>query len=362
MSNTFEDIWKIDLKNALKGRTWHWWWWLCIFKNPERPKYPRQFMILWATRNYKKNRINDFLWKPKIKTEIHDDHTRFEGMVTSWYYDGEKMHDPLIIDVGPAESKWDKEHGSVHMKNDKGIYSFDGKELDFRVKVDNPDVSADLHMTKWTDHLAKRTFSEKIYPLNQSYTIFKYRGLKVTGKIRVGSKEHIMDGKAYFQKVKISSITPNWYWAMAQSEKGAYLQYFNTFLGIPSLRQSLSHYSSLNWGAKTLSRSLDFYDPVEDIEHAIKIKKIEKRYVNDLPIFTIVAEEPPLKVSTEIETYARCCWHISQPAIWPLWLGLYYNEYPARLTKLKFTNGKRTAYKDDFGDWFCNAEHTWGVI
>ena len=118
MESKFENIWKIFKKNAIKGRTWHWWWWLFFFKNPKRDEFPKQFMILWATRNSKKVRVNDFLWIPKIEQQVSENNTRFDGMVAAWYFDGKKMYDSLILERGLTETKWDKEYGSIVMKNE----------------------------------------------------------------------------------------------------------------------------------------------------------------------------------------------------------------------------------------------------
>jgi hypothetical protein len=362
MHNKFEDIWKIFPENALKGRIWHWWWWLYFFENPDRPDYPRQLMILWGTRNCRKVRINDLLWKPKITPEVHDGRARFEAMVASWYYDGKKMHDPFILEKGPTKATWDKEHGSIAMRNEHGTYSFEGRDADFRLKAENPKLSIDLRMKRWTDEMSKLVSTGKVFFRNMGYSMLKYRGLKASGKVRVGSSEITVEGRAYFQKVRLSSITPAWYWAVLQSDKGAYMQYFVPHVGITLLRQRYSHESSLDWGEKTISRTLNFYDPEEEVEHTMKIMHVKKRYDNDLPIFTIEARSPTAKLTAEMSAYARCCWNITQPVIRPLWLGIFYNEYPARLLKLKFTNGRRVVDKDDLGLWFCNCEHSWGTM
>jgi hypothetical protein len=64
----------------------------------------------------------------------------------------------------------------------------------------------------------------------------------------------------------------------------------------------------------------------------------------------------------EIATYGRCCWNITQPFIWPFWLGIFYNEYPARMLNFRFRNGSRKLDMNDLGRCFCNCEHSWGTV
>jgi hypothetical protein len=363
MNKTFEDLWKLYPDNALRGRTWHWWWWLFFFENPDQPDYPRQLMILWGTRNCKNVRTNDFYWKPKIIPEVRDGHARFEAMVASWYYDGEKMHEPFILESGPTESTWDGEHGSILMQNEHGTYSFEGKDADFRLKAENPTLSVDLRMTRWTDEMAKLIPTGNTYLFNIGYSMLKYRGLKVAGTVPVGSSQVSVEGRAYFQKVRISSITPSWYWAIMQSDKGAYMQYFVPHIGSTLLRQRYSHNSSLGWGEKKVSRTMSFYDPLEKKEHKLKVVYVKTRYENDQPIFNVEARSPTAKLTAEMATYGgRCCWNIAQPVMRLFWWGVFYNEYPARLLKFRFTEGDRVVDRDDLGRWFCNCEHTWGTV
>lgn len=79
-----------------------------------------------------------------------------------------------------------------------------------------------------------------------------------------------------------------------------------------------------------ISRTLDFFDLFENKESVMKDVRIKKRYENDLPIFTVLAQLGEFELMAEMATYGRCCWNITQPFIWPFWLGIFYNEYPAR--------------------------------
>ena len=118
----------------------------------------------------------------------------------------------------------------------------------------------------------------------------------------------------------------------------------------------------MDWGEKMVSKTLNFRDPQEGKEYFMEDMRISKHYENDLPVFRVDAFSNEAELSIEMATYARCCWNISQPLIGPIWHGIFYNEYPARVTDFEFKSGTRRLGKDDFGKSYCNCEHTWGTI
>jgi hypothetical protein len=362
MHQVFDDIWKVYPDHMLKNRTWHWWWWIHFFENPDAPEFPRQLMILWGTRNCRKVRVNDFCWEPTIPMETDGNHAAFESIVASWYYDGEKMHDPLLLDHGKTETERDGNSGVIKMEGDNGVYAYGGSSADFWLDIGTKNVRIELSMERWKDAMAELMPTGKNFIGNMGYSMLKYRALSSSGKIRVGETETPVEGRSYFQKVRISSITPCWYWGTIQWDNGAYLQYFLPHIGIPMLRHSRAHESTMDWGEKMVSKTLNFYDPDEGKEHVMDDIKITKRYANDLPIFSVNASSPQTEIGVEMETYARCCWNIAQPLLGPLWSGIFYNEYPARVTNFEFKSESHKVNNTDFGKSYCNCEHTWGTV
>ena len=362
MSESFNDIWRIYPKGMLRNRSWQWWWWLHFFENPDNPEFPRQLMILWGTRNCKKVRVNEYYWEPIIPVEVGENRAVFESMVASWYYDGQKMHDPFVIDHGKTETTWDDHSGRIRMEGEEGVYSFGGSPADFKLDVDGEKVGIELSMQRWRDSMAELVPTGRNFIGNMGYSMLKYRALSSSGNIKLGNVETPVKGRSYFQGVRISSITPCWYWATVQWDNGAYLQYFLPHIGLPMFRRSLSHKSWMDWGEKMVSRTLNFYDPEEGREYFMKDIRITKRYENDLPIFTVNAFSDEAELTIEMATYSRCCWNISQPLVGPIWHGIFYNEYPARVTDFEFKNGTRRVSNDDLGRSYCNCEHTWGAV
>ncbi len=319
-------------------------------------------MVLWVTKNCKKVRVNDSYWEPKIPMETKENRAAFDSIVASWYYDGNKMHDPLVLDHGKTATRWDDHTGRIRMESDEGTYSFGGTPADFWLDIDSEKVGIELSMQRWKDTMAELVPTGRNFIRNTGYSMLKYRALTSAGKIRVGENETPVKGRSYFQKVRISSITPCWYWGTVQWDNGAYLQYFMPHVGMPMLRRSTSHESLMDWGEKMVGKTLNFYDPTEGKEHFMEDIRITKRYENGLPIFLVNAFSDECELSIEMATYARCCWNISQPLIGPIWHGIFYNEYPARVTDFEFKSGTRRVGKDDFGKSYCNCEHTWGSV
>ena len=362
MHKLFDDIWRIYPEKMLKDRTWHWWWWIHFFENPVAPEFPKQLMVLWGTRNCRRVRVNDYRWEPSIPMEVNGKRTSFESMVASWYFDGKKMHEPLLLDHGRTETEREDQSGRIRLDGQKGVYSYGGSCADFWLKIDSDDVGIDLQIGKWKDAMAELVSTGRNFVGNMGYSMLKYRGLSSSGRIRIGDSETPVNGRSYFQKVRISSITPCWFWGTVQWDNGAYLQYFLPHVGIPMLRHSRSHASMMDWGERMISRTLNFYDPQQGREYFMDRVKITKRYENDLPIFNVTASSGDNALSIEMAAYARCCWKISQPLIGPIWSWISYNEYPAKVRNFEFKNGNRSTSNHDFGKSYCNCEHTWGMI
>ena len=53
--------------------------------------------------------------------ETDGKHAAFESIVSSWYYDGEKMHDPLLLDHGKTETERDGNSGLIRTEGDKAL-------------------------------------------------------------------------------------------------------------------------------------------------------------------------------------------------------------------------------------------------
>lgn len=364
MQEYYQDIWRIFPQNSLPGRTWHWWWWLYFFENEEYPEKPQQLMILWGNRNCKKTRINRFRWNPSLPITTADNKTSFESVVASWYYDGKEMHDPFILESGRTETEWSDDYGRIKMENDGGRFECIGRGTDFVLTGQNKDVKINLKMFRWTEEMSRLIPTGKRFIGNIGYSMLKYRGLSASGELSFSSLTRKVAGRAYFQKVRIASLTPGWYWAIVQWDNGSYLQYFLPHVGIPMLRQGYSHSSGMDWGEKMVSRTMNFYCSLDGQEYVLHDVRLKKHYENDIPVMEVcgIDTKNDVEIQIKMKAYARCCWDISQPVIGQFWHGIFYNEYPAQVMDFSFRHRKTLIKKEKMGKSYCNFEHSWGTI
>lgn len=350
----------IDTAHELKGRTWWWWWWISFFHNPDQPERVKQLVILWATRNARRMKIHDHVWRRRDPPTWDDERVSFEGLTASWYYDGTRMRDPLFIDNGPTLSSWGEDSGLVMDNGNR--YGFEGKPGSFRIFASRPGVEISLQAEEFSPFLTRITETGKTYLGHLGYSMHKIRGSRTTGVIRIDGREEHVSGTSYFQKVRINSPTSPWYWGIFHSERGHYIDYFMPHIGPAALRRGYSHRSFLDWGERYLSSGWQIYDPDDGVLHRVKNPRMEKRYDGDLPTFILSGDDGTSRFRMVMEAYARACWRVEQPFLRLFSTILYYNEYPVNVRELEFRTGSKVITLDDLGWVMGNCEHSWGIV
>jgi hypothetical protein len=357
----YYEIMDIDTTNELRNRTWWWWWWILFFKNHDNPRRTKQMVMLWATRNCKEVLVNDHRWLRKTDLKKERGLASAYGLAASWYYDGEKMVDPLFIDEGPLTSRWSPGERELSLAG-KGRYIFTGKEDSHKVLVARRDMNIEIDLKPWTDFLSDVAPSGREYFMHLSYAMHKIRGSKANGRITIGDITEEVEGTAYFQKVRINSPTTPWYWGVFQSENGSYVDYFMPHIGPPMFRRTEKHSSKLDWGERILSKSWRFYDADEGVLHIVTNIRMKKRYENDLPVFMLSGDDGDKKFEMEMTAYSRAYWRIQQPLLGIFNTVLYYNEYPVNVTRFSFESHNKRKTLEDLEPFVGNCEHAWGIV
>ena len=144
--------------------------------------FPKQLLVLWGTRNCRNVRVNDFSWAPRIPIEIYENRAAFESIVASWYYDGNKMRDPFILDHCKTETVWDDHSGQIKMEGDEGVYSFGGSSADFWMDLNSEKVGIELSMQRWKDPMAELMPTGKNFFRNMGVFHAKIQGTHFFGK------------------------------------------------------------------------------------------------------------------------------------------------------------------------------------
>ena len=360
---SWRQVLDVDTDHVVRNRTWWWWWLLFFFRNPKDPERWRQLVLLWGTRNCRKLVVNGHEWRNDQTFSRTPEGLEVDGMTAAWYFDGERMHDPLFLDDGHMRLSPRGEGGSLDLGNGGSHYRIDAGPTSTRVTVRRPDCSVDLALDPWQPHLEGLVPTGKQYLMNLGYKMFKIRGRRVAGTITADGRTEAVDGTVYFQNVRINSPTSPWYWSVFHSENGSYLDYFMPHIGPPAMRRTERHRSRLDWGERNLSRGLIFVDGRDGKVRRVKNLRMSKTYKDDLPTFTLTGDDGGASVRMVMESYARAYWKIEQPWLGVLTSRLYYNEYPAILRDFEFREGSKITRLADLGSWTVgNCEHAWGMV
>lgn len=357
---TWAEVFDVDPSHALPNRTWWWWWFIFFFRNEVDDARTKQMVLLWGTRNCRALVINDHVWRRNGDIRRTGSSVDSDGMAAGWYFDGAMMYDPLFVDHGPIRSNWNG--GGRLALETENAYAFDATRTPQAVSVRRPGLDIRIDVSHWTDFLSQVVPTGKRYLYHLGYQMHKIRGVRARGSIALGSHLETVEGTAYFQKVRINSPTSPWYWGVFHAHDGSYIDYFLPHIGPPALRRSRAHGSRFDWGEFHLSRSFQFYEAATGEMHKIKGIRVTKRYAGDLPIFRLEGERAGKSVELEMSAYARACWEIRQPFLGRMTNVLFYNEYPANVTRFEFRDGGRRVTLDDLGPIVGNCEHAWGLV
>ncbi|MGY8703987.1 MAG: hypothetical protein ACKVGY_06600, partial [Candidatus Poseidoniales archaeon] len=94
----FTSLWRLDVLPSIPRLSW-WWWWVIIFiPDNDNPGRSKQLMVLWSTKETPAIRMTGHWWLPGSRMNIDEEGgIVFPGMVCSWWYDGNKMFEPLVM-------------------------------------------------------------------------------------------------------------------------------------------------------------------------------------------------------------------------------------------------------------------------
>ncbi len=390
--NKFEgplnDLWELpDLPN-IKHLTWDWWWWLVMWPSKKHPGRSEQLMVLWSTKETPSIYVNEHHWAAAATANTtEEDLVVLPGMIAGWYFDGEKMYEPLVLQESRIAAISSK-HKDWPIKDEKGGAVFalceqllstgmsdDGGKFWMRIESDKNAVKNgspkqfDIKMTPWNTALSTARRSFQKYQNNMGYDIFRIHGCKATGMI----DNEKFEGSAYLQKVRVQAPTVPWYWGILHFSDGSYLDWFLPHLSLLALSSSNKPWQSLDSFEIPLRKAGLFHDAKRQRSEnftKLKFKKIKGDYqiknqegINEeLPRFEIEMWNGRTMIVLSVEAISRAYWSFDQQTRGGMFSHFCYNEYPLKVTGI--------AIEDEFGirtleDWewiHGNAEHSWGIL
>jgi hypothetical protein len=393
-------MWDLNTDDYIPNVTWWWWWWLFFIKNKKDPKHWKQLMILWSIKDTKKIKVMDHVWTPKGKITKSDNSLKFPGMVCAWFYDGKKMHDPYIIQERVFKSSWETNESSKMIKpnvvssgddTSKGKkvtkiftssefdkvgtgrlqaieddnYIFEGTPRKYNVKFREGEDKFNFVIEPMTGFMSEPEFTFRKYIGKYGYTIYRIKGMALSGSMEVNGKAEKIDGSAYFQKIKLNSPAVPWYWGIFHFEGAGHLHYMIPHIGPPMFRKKEKPRSRLDWGELKLSKTLDFFDTTSKTLFHFDKLKLKKDFTDDeLPIFNLTGTNSVgQRLDLSITSYARAYWRFEQKTTIKSRI-FFYNEYPANITKFTIhdAGGKKLVDLSKLGYSIGHCEHSWGRL
>ena len=393
-------MWDLNTENVIPNVTWWWWWWLFFIKNKENPKHWKQLMILWSIKDTKKIKVMDHVWTPKGSIKKLGNSLTFPGMVCAWYFDGKQMHDPYFMHERVFKSEW--KNGSLSKKikanvvtsgddtrkgkNVTKIFEFDDfnkigngslKPLDednfkfsgtpnqYKVRITNNKDEFNFKIKPISSFMSEPEYTFRKYAGKFGYTIYRIKGMSLSGTLKSNGKTENIDGSSYFQKIKLNSPGVPWYWGIFHFANGGHLHYMFPHLGPPMFRSKVKPKSRLDWGEIYLSKTLDFFHPKQKkMYHFDKLKLTKDFTPEELPIFNISGNNSSnQRLELSIQAYARAYWRFEQKTTIKTRI-FFYNEYPVNITKFNIygPDDKLLVKLDDLGQSIGHCEHSWGRL
>ncbi|RAH16538.1 MAG: hypothetical protein CMB56_000390 [Methanobacteriota archaeon] len=382
-----DELWKMPNLPNIKNLTWDWWWWIVMWPSKKYPDRSEQLMILWSTKETPAILVNNKPWIAAAKPNSNEENlVTLPGMTCGWYYDGERMYEPLvfknerIVSISSQHEDWKTDSssgGAVITLTDQLLstgLTDDKKKFWIRLESDENAVENgapqkfEIEMRPWNAALSKARRSFQKYQKNLGYDIIRIHGCKAEGKY----DNEVIEGSAYLQKVRVQAPTIPWYWGFLHFSDGSYIDWF-----IPHISPLAFSSSDKSWQMKdfleiSLSKAALFHDAERQRTEKfkkLKLKKSKSNYLiekNDekeiLPRFEIEMWNGRTMIVLTLDAISRAYWSFDQPTRGGMISHLCYNEYPLKVAGI--------AIQDEIGirtikhwDWIHgNAEHSWGIL
>ena len=375
-------MWKLQERPPLNHLTWDWWWWLLMLDDENGNPSGKQLMVLWSTKDNSKVIVSDTVWEPKGRPGFDDESgIALDGMVCAWWYDGKRMHEPLIkrkcriITMDDTHSKWpevseDSGRGGgavVPLLDDDlsmGLKS-DLSEFWLNLTSDEQPIpgmvpqSMKFQITPWNDAMSTARHATATYAMNMGYDILRLHGCKVEGTL---DDQHVK-GTAYFQKVCVQAPSPPWFWGMLHLDDGSYIDWF-----LPHVSPTITAKDSRPWKKRDithlpLSMGGLFHDVSRNRSEKFSEVRVERTCdEGGLPTFHVHMWNGITEIRIEARAVTRAHWTFDQPTRGGMKSHLTYNEYPLDVTKLEIDDEKGVRNRSDWGVIRGNAEHSWGLL
>jgi hypothetical protein len=213
--------------------------------------------------------------------------------------------------------------------------------------------------------MSEPEFTFRKYAGKFGYTIYRIKGMSLSGSMEVGGEKEKITGSAYFQKIRLNSPAVPWYWGIFHLQDGGHLHYMIPHIGLQMFRTTEKPRSRLDWGDIKISKYLDFFDPKTKTVYHFDDLNLKKDFTSDdLPIFNLTGTNPAgQRLELSIESYSRAYWRFEQKTTIKTRI-FFYNEYPAKIVKFEIISpeNKKLVNLKNLGYNIGHCEHSWGRL
>ena len=392
-SGDLSKMWTLQDRPPLHHLTWDWWWWLVMLDDPDGRPSGRQLMVLWSTKDNALVEVNGMPWMPSGRPGYDDEKgLALDGMVCAWWFDGERMHEPVIqqicrmVAIPDSHPKWPGSHADTG-RGGGAVVPLLENDLSMGLKSDlsafwvhlltddsaqHPKVPKkfDLQLIPWNSAMSTARQASATYAANMGYDILRLHGTKVKGKL----DDEEVSGTAYFQKVCVQAPSVPWYWGMLHLDDGSYIDWFLPHVSFTVSARDNRPWKRRDFGHIGLSQGGLFHDPVNKRSEKFTNVSVRKSASNrteqehgqspgsPLPVFEIKMWNGRTSIELKVNAIERAHWTFNQPTRGGLKSHLTYNEYPLEMEYLRIRDEFGVRKESDYSWARGNAEHSWGLL
>ncbi|MDP6870261.1 MAG: hypothetical protein QGI21_05770 [Candidatus Poseidoniaceae archaeon] len=363
-------LWKLQELEPLHHLTWDWWWWLLMLDDEDdKGNSPgRQLMVLWSTKDNALVEVNGFPWQPNGRPGFDENGAiAMDGMIAAWWFDGEKMLEPLLLEesriivISEDHPSWPHSSGGIVASMTEREYSMglNPEHTEFWLRLETKHGDFNFKMKPWNLPMSTMKKALAEYGGGMGYGISRLHGALCEGAIDgIETK-----GTAYFQKVCVQAPSPPWFWGMLHFDDGSYLDWF-----VPHISPTITARDSRPWKKRDITHlALSMGGLFHDVsrkrtERFSKVTVERTCQENELPVFHVHMWNGITEIRIEAKAVSRAHWTFDQPTRGGMTSHLTYNEYPLEIVNIEIDDEISVRSRTDWSQIRGNAEHSWGLL
>ena len=330
-------------------------------------------MILWSTKDCRSITMSGYQWNRGHRPRF-DSGVTMDGIVASWWWDGNTMHEPWRFGEGRMHVEGGEQPIVAPLWSEAPVVGYDTDLNRFWIDVPNSKnngggpASAQFSIEPFpeTEHVI--THHNNLFTETMGYDIHRLRRARVRGIVDDTERT----GTAYLQKVTVDAPPVPWFWGLIHLKDGSYIDWFMPHLGGSAMRRSSKPWSMLGRaGHVALRPSGLFIDESKERKQRfsivdVKVEPSERQDLSrdgaPLPRFIVYLVSGRVRICIRAAALSRAAWVFNQQTVADLTSHLTYNEYPLSIEHIIIEDEvglRKLGASDVIG---ANAEHAWGWL